>query len=84
MSMGVWEYASKSCINEFNGTAAITTFDVKHESLRLRALSALHEPNPNQFHKFTANAIKCFSGFSLNSMTIYGFSRTMKRNFQLT
>lgn len=31
----VWEYVLKSCINEFNGTAAITSSDVKHESLRL-------------------------------------------------
>lgn len=60
MSMGNREYVSESCINEFNGTAAITTSDVKHESLRLHTLSTLHERN--QFHKFTANAIKCFLG----------------------
>jgi hypothetical protein len=32
MAMGIWEYVSESCINEFNGTAAITTTDVKHET----------------------------------------------------
>lgn len=59
MAMGIWEYVPESCINEFNGAAAITSTDVNYLSLRLRTPSTHHEP-PNQFHKFTANAIKAF------------------------
>lgn len=27
----MWKYVQKSCINEFNGAAAITSTDVKHD-----------------------------------------------------
>lgn len=51
----MWKYVQKSCINEFNGAAAITSTDVKHDVVSTvtygTVVGTRHE---NQFHKFAA------------------------------